>query len=127
MHKDQDRIVLESGLVRVVLLPSSGGRIESLQGGGFEFLLQPSNSSGQFEPYEQLTPGMRFQDGACSGIDECLPTVARSGNGAPDFEVPDHGDFWTIPWKVQEPATSRTVTIAADGFRRPLRFTKRLE
>jgi galactose mutarotase-like enzyme len=122
MNRDKDRIVLENGAVRVVLLPDSGGRIESLQGGGVEFLLQPSNS---FD--EQLTPGMRFQDGACSGIDECLPTVARSALGIPGLEVPDHGDFWAIPWTVQERATSRSVTIAADGTSRPLRFTKRLE
>jgi galactose mutarotase-like enzyme len=122
MNRDKDRIVLESGAVRVVLLPGSGGRIESLQGGGFEFLVQPSDS---FD--EQLTPGMRFQDGACSGIDECLPTVARSGNGVPGLEAPDHGDFWTIPWTVQEPVTSRSVTIDADGISRPLRFMKRLE
>lgn len=76
MDRGSDRIILENGAVRVVLLPSSGGRIESLQGEGFEFLLQPSDSSDQ-----QLIPGMRFQDGPCSGMDECLPTVARSGNG----------------------------------------------
>jgi galactose mutarotase-like enzyme len=122
MDRSSDRIILENGAVRVVLLPSSGGRIESLQGGGFEFLLQPFDSSDQ-----QLIPGMRFQDGACSGIDECLPTVARSGNVVPDLEAPDHGDFWTIPWTVQETATSRSVTIVADGISRPLRFTKRLE
>jgi galactose mutarotase-like enzyme len=122
MDRRRDRIILENGAVRLVLLPGSGGRIESLQGGGFEFLLQPSDS---FD--EQLTPGMIFQDGACSGIDECLPTVARSGIGIPALEAPDHGDFWTIPWTVQEPATSRSVTIVADGISRPLRFTKRLE
>jgi hypothetical protein len=122
MNRDKDRIILENGAIRVVLLPSSGGRIESLQGGGFEFLLQPFDF---FD--EQLTLGMRFQDGACSGIDECLPTVARSGSGVPGLEAPDHGDFWTIAWTVQEPATSSSVTIVADGISRPLRFTKRLE
>jgi galactose mutarotase-like enzyme len=121
MDNGSDRIILENGAVRVVLLPGSGGRIESLQGGGVEFLLQPSKPSDQ-----QLIPGMRFQDGACSGIDECLPTVARSGKGAPD-EAPDHGDFWTIRWTVLEPATSHSVTIAADGISRPLRLTKRVE
>jgi hypothetical protein len=127
MDRGSDRIILENGAIRVVLFPGSGGRIESLQGGGFEFLLQPFSSSDQLKPYEQLTPGMRFQDGACSGIDECLPTVARSGIGLSDLEVPDHGDFWTIPWTVQEPATSRSVTIVADGISRPLRLKKRLE
>jgi galactose mutarotase-like enzyme len=122
MDRGSDRIILENGAVKVVLLPGNGGRIESLQGGGFEFLLQPSDSSDQ-----QLIPGMRFQDGACSGIDECLPTVAKSGIGIPNLEVPDHGDFWTTPWAVQGSATSRSVTIAADGISRPLRFTKRLE
>ncbi len=61
------------------------------------------------------------------GMDECLPTVAKSSIGVPDLEVPDHGDFWAIPWTVIEPASSNTVTIAADGISRPLRFTKRLD
>ncbi|NYF88912.1 aldose epimerase [Tunturiibacter empetritectus] len=126
MNTDNDRIVLENGPIKVVLLPGSGGRIESLQGAGFEFLLQ-SVDSGPRNPYERMTPGISFQDGACSGIDECLPTVARSGIGIPDLEVPDHGDFWAIPWTLQEPATAHSVTITADGTSRPLRFTKRLE
>ncbi len=127
MSKGSDRIVLENGAIRVALLPGSGGRIESLQGGGVEFLLQPSGSSSQRSSHGQLAPGLSFQDGACSGIDECLPSVARSGIGSPDLEVPDHGDFWAIPWAVQGIATSCAVTIAADGISRPLRFTKRLE
>jgi galactose mutarotase-like enzyme len=126
MDRGRDRIVLENGPIRVVLLPGSGGRIESLQGAGFEFLLQPTGSA-QRNPCEQMTPGISFQEGACSGIDECLPTVARSGIGIPDLEVPDHGDFWAIPWTIQKAVTAHSVTIAADGMSRPLRFTKRLK
>jgi galactose mutarotase-like enzyme len=125
MYRADDRIVLQNGALRVVLLPCSGGRIESLQGAGFEFLLQPSNPSDN--PNEGMIAGMRFQDGACSGIDECLPTVAMSSVGVPGLEAPDHGDFWSIPWTVLEPASTLSVTITADGTSRPLRFTKRLE
>jgi galactose mutarotase-like enzyme len=127
MQRDDDRIVLKNGALRVVLLPGSGGRIESLQGGRLEFLLQPSNSIDQRKPYEEMISGMRFQDGACSGMDECLPTVATSSDGMLGLAVPDHGDFWAIPWTILEPASSCSVTIAAVGASRPLRFTKRLE
>jgi hypothetical protein len=123
MFNDDRRIVLRNGAMQVVLLPGSGGRIESLQADGVEFLLQPSR---RFDIHE-FYGGMRFQDGACSGMDECLPTVARSSVGVPDMEVPDHGDFWSIPWSVIEPANSNTVIIAADGTSRPLHFTKRLD
>jgi hypothetical protein len=126
MRKDDSRIVLRNGAIQVVLLPGSGGRIESLQGGGVEFL-QPPRRFESFEGSEKQISGMRFQDGACSGMDECMPTVARSGVGAPGMEVPDHGDFWSIPWTVIEPASACSVTIAADGTSRPLRFTKRLD
>jgi galactose mutarotase-like enzyme len=127
MFKDDSRIVLRNGAMQVVLLPGSGGRIESLQGDGVEFLLQRSNrfDSGEFNG-EKIS-GMRFQDGACSGMDECLPTVAESSVGVPGLEVPDHGDFWAIPWSVLEMANSCSVTIAADGTSRPLRFTKRFD
>jgi galactose mutarotase-like enzyme len=127
MLRDDNRIVLENGALRVVLLPGSGGKIESLQGGGLEFLLQPLDSFDQHKRYEKQASSMRFQDGACSGIDECLPTVAMSGVGVPGLAVPDHGDFWAIPWTLLEPANSCSVAIVADGSSRPLRFTKRLE
>jgi hypothetical protein len=124
MFRVDDRIVLQNGTLRVVLLPYSEGRIESLQGAGLEFLLQPSNPKDK--SYDMIAD-KRFQDGDCSGIDECLPTVAISSAGVPGLAVPDHGDFWSIPWTVLEPASSRSVTISADGTCRPLRFTKRLE
>jgi hypothetical protein len=60
-------------------------------------------------------------------MNECLPTVAISSDGIPGPAVPDHGDFWAIPWTTLEPASSCSVTIAAVGASRPLRFTKRLE
>jgi hypothetical protein len=127
MFVDDGRIVLRNGAMQVVLLPGSGGRIESLQGDGVEFLLQPSRRFDRGEFYRRQISGMRFQDGACSGMDECLPTVAKSSVGLPGLEVPDHGDFWAIPWTVIVPASASTVTIAADGTSRPLRFTKRLD
>ncbi|WP_218623970.1 aldose epimerase [Granulicella sp. dw_53] len=122
-----DRIVLENGALRVVLAPRSGARIVSLQGGGLEFLLQPYNLSDQLDPSELLIPGLAFQDGACSGMDECLPTVARSKAGVPGLEAPDHGDYWNIPWTIVERADPASVTVTADGTSRPLRFTKRLD
>jgi galactose mutarotase-like enzyme len=127
MFKEDSRIVLRNGAMQVVVLPDGGGRIESLQGDGVEFLLQPSNRFDSCESNGERISGMRFQDGACSGMDECLPTVAKSSVGAPGMEVPDHGDFWSIPWTVVEPASTNTVTIAADGTSRPLRFIKRLD
>jgi galactose mutarotase-like enzyme len=124
---ENNRIVLENGALQVVLLPGDGGRIESLRGGGMEFLLQPAGTTDSHESYEGQTGSVRFQDGACSGMDECLPTVAMSSAGVSGPAVPDHGDFWSIPWTVLEPISSCSVTLAADGTSRPLRFTKRLD
>ena len=56
MHSDEHGIVFENGALRVVLLPGSGGRIESLQGEGSSFA--PAILSGrQHKRYEELTSG----------------------------------------------------------------------
>ncbi len=66
MLEDDSRIVLRNGAMQVVLLPGSGGRIESLRGDGVEFLLQPSSGFESAEASGEQISGMRFQDGACS-------------------------------------------------------------
>jgi len=113
--------VLENGYLRVTVMPELGGKISSIQTlpNGDELLQQP------LLPYAPRIPFMRFDDSDASGWDECLPSVAACDVTTPSgtASVPDHGDFWQVAWTVD--AQSQTsVTLSADGFSLPLRFSK---
>jgi galactose mutarotase-like enzyme len=112
---------IENPDLTVELIPAEGGRIASFRSRftGVEFLIQSVRAG----PYPQPRLDALFQYGPCAGIEECLPTV-----GPCDTEsgyAPDHGDFWQIPWQVQAHTGSR-LRVFAEGFSRPLRFSKDL-
>jgi galactose mutarotase-like enzyme len=112
---------LQNADLAVELIPAEGGRISSLKSRatGLEFLTQSSRGG----PYPQPRLDALFQHGPCAGIEECLPTVGPSP--APGGYVPDHGDFWQLPWQVVASADDH-LQVSADGFSRSLRFSKDL-
>jgi len=114
---------LQNSELSVNVFPDEGGRVASLRSSssGVEFLTQSSRNGA----YPQ--PGLvtAFRDGACAGIEECLPTVGPSGPMTDGGEVPDHGDFWQIAWEVTASSESN-LHMQARGFSRPLLFTKEL-
>jgi galactose mutarotase-like enzyme len=114
-------ISLRNDHLAVQLIPAEGGRISSIRSHatGLEFLTQSKRTG----PYPQPSLTTPFQDGPCAGVEECLPTV---GPGSPlSGYVPDHGDFWQLPWRVLANSGDR-LQVFADGFSRTLRFTKDL-
>jgi galactose mutarotase-like enzyme len=117
------RIVLESSTMRVTILPALGGKIASIQTlpDNEELLQQP------LQPYAARTHYLRFEDSDASGWDECLPSVAACEvqTAAGPAKIPDHGDFWQVPWQVTS-QTKNALTISADAFSLPLRFTRTL-
>ena len=117
-------LLFRTGQIEVEVRPAEGGRIASLLSlaSGQQFLTAARSSE------RSLEAGMDadFQQGACAGIEECLPTVGRCGDSTSGGPVPDHGDFWQIPWSVQEQDAHGCV-LAAEGFSRPLHFQKRIE
>jgi galactose mutarotase-like enzyme len=118
-----EQAILENPLLRIVTMPGLGGKIASIQllPGGEELLQQP------LLPYAPRIPYMRFDDGDASGWDECLPSVTACEVQTPTgiASVPDHGDFWQLEWQV-ESHTEKALTLFADGFSLPLRFSKTL-
>ena len=114
----EHRYSLESADLIVDVVPSEGGRIASLRSrlSALEFLTQSSRSG----PSPQPGLASSFQQGPCAGIEECLPTVAP-GDAQGGF-VPDHGDFWQLPWEVLASGADH-LCITAAGFSRTLRFT----
>jgi len=114
--------VLQNDLLRAAVAPAEGGRIASLVSlqSGVEFLFQPQHP---FAPVQQGRHA-NFQQGACAGIEECLPTVSACAvNGE---TIPDHGDFWQLAWNVLPSPHANALCIRADGFSQPLRFTKNI-
>ena len=105
----------------VDFIPSEGGRISSLRSRvtGLEFLTQSTRTG----PYPQPSLDALFQHGPCAGIEECLPTVGP-GPAAGSY-VPDHGDFWQLPWQVLTSEDDHLL-VSAEGFSRTLRFSKDL-
>ncbi|MGC2298426.1 MAG: aldose epimerase [Acidobacteriaceae bacterium] len=114
-------VSLENDRLTLKLIPIEGGRIASLRSRltGLEFLTQSTRTG----PLPQPSLDALFQQGPSAGIEECLPTVGP-GTAQGGF-VPDHGDFWQIPWKVLA-CTDGHLCVSADGFSRSLRFTKDL-
>jgi hypothetical protein len=118
-------ITLHNDRMRVHVLPEEGGRLTSIfdMKSKIEFLLQPSDS---YCRPKSLDPWDRFENSACSGIDDCLPSVGACGPETPGGPVPDHGDFWRLQWNVVSTSKSESVSMAATGYSRPLLFEKRL-
>jgi len=118
-------IVLCNDQLRVHVLPDEGARIASFfdTQTNLELLLQPS------KPYRwpaSLGLWDRFENSACAGIDECLPSIAASGPETPGGPVPDHGDFWRLNWTVIARSGNASVSLQATGYSRPLLFEKHL-
>jgi hypothetical protein len=114
-------IALTNSVLAVKNMPEEGGRISSLESciAGVEFLAQSGNEAIHLEPSYEA----QFQNSACAGIEECLPTVGACDEGTSDGAVPDHGDFWQLGWDVTEQSVSHVVMVAK-GFSRPLLFEK---
>jgi galactose mutarotase-like enzyme len=116
-------VTLRTDEIEVTVIPQEGGRIASLRSiqTGLEFLTQARPG----RPAIESSVDASFQRGPCAGAEECLPTVGPCPDctGGP---VPDHGDFWQIPWQVDSLADTR-LAMHAVGFSRPLRFERVVE
>ena len=123
-----ERLTLQSDSLRAVVLPQLGGKIASLgllpwagrRGGP---LLQ-----GPLKPYLLRTPTLPFDESDGSGWDECLPSigpceVTYAGASVP---VTDHGDYWRLPWTVDE-QTEEMLRMHATGSSLPLFFERTIE
>lgn len=110
--------------LRVVVVPSLGGRIVSLQDlrTGREWMWHPGEELRLFSN----RPDDPFAASTLAGWDECVPTVD------PCFwcgrNLPDHGEIWSLPWKEVSAASSQedTLRLQIDLPLSPLRFVRTL-
>ncbi len=114
-------LTLRNERLQLEILPAMGGKIATFQSlpSGQELLQQP------LSPYAPRTRTMPFDEGEASGYDECIPSVAdceiKTSHGP--VQIPDHGDFWRLPFETQL-QDQNTVVLEAIGFSLPLRFRK---
>lgn len=120
--KEFERVVLKNESLQVEIIPELGAKISSIKmlPSGAEILQQPLAS------YAERTRTMAFDESDASGFDDCLPTVSacKFETDAGRIAVPDHGDFWRIPWTSTQAGPG--LEMQATGFSLPLEFTKNL-
>jgi galactose mutarotase-like enzyme len=118
---DDSRLILVNQHLRAEILPSMGGKIASIRAlpENHELLQQP------LLPYAPRTQTMAFEAGDASGYDECVPSVSgcEIAGQSGTITIPDHGDFWRLPFEVVQ-SEDNHVVLEATGFSLPLRFRK---
>jgi galactose mutarotase-like enzyme len=123
IRKKMRVFTLSSEELTVQVYPDEGARVASLRslGSGLEFLTQ-SHRTG---PYPAPRVDARFQDGPCSGIEECLPTVGPCVIEGTHRVVPDHGDFWQLSWEVTD-SSHEHIQMQTRGFSTSIVFSKEI-
>jgi galactose mutarotase-like enzyme len=112
-------LVLESEMLRVVIVPDLGAKIVSLYDKlrGREWLAAPMRQ------VQQTVYGVEFVSQDMSGWDEMLPTIdACTWQG---LQLPDHGEVWSIPWHVESGEAAVITSVA--GVALPYVFTRAAE
>jgi hypothetical protein len=97
--------VLNTEEVELVVVPELGAKIISLKNlrTGREWMWHPPGGLKLF----RNRPGDAFSQSPLTGADECLPTIAPcSWQG---HELPDHGEVWNVPWKVDSEALENGI------------------
>src|SRR5438874_2832560 len=90
----QPAIIMESPVWRVVVLPSLGGKIWSLEYRGFDFLWHnPKLKPGP------VPSGASYDENWVGGWDEIFPCDAPYVHEGKPF--PDHGEWWNAVWQCE--------------------------
>ncbi len=111
--------VIESSRIAVVVRPSTGARIVSLQDRvtGREWLVPP-----EAEPVPRF--GASYTDRPVYGWDEMVPTIDPCG-----FEgvaLPDHGELWSKPWESVPARHQGGSRLAAESVLLGLRLEREI-
>jgi len=97
--------VVNNQVIELAVVPELGARIISLKDlrTGREWLWHPARGRKLF----RNRVGDNFESGPLVGVDECLPTIAPCCWQKRD--LPDHGEVWAAPWKLDFEAWERGV------------------
>lgn len=104
-----DEIKLSNSAMDVTIIPSMGGRIDSLKdlrtGSAREWIWHPAN----YERRDRSLPiGANFDDAWTGGFDEIFPNDAEASFRG--RQLVGHGELWSQPWQVGQ-RSDRQVTL----------------
>jgi len=118
--KNIESIEIANDFLAVTVLPSSGGKIQSIRFLGKEYLMQNPSDVFIHSEYDSS-----FTDGDFSGFDDMFPTInpcTYPGGVWDGTKLPDHGEIWTLPFETK--TGSETLSLSVYGVRMPYRFSK---
>ncbi len=111
--------------IKVTVEPDRGGRITSMVHlpSGREWLTQPEMARAP------SAYGSSFTDGDMAGWDEMLPTIQACAHPGPGSAggvlLPDHGEVWALPWRVDDALGTQDLTLSVEGRALPYRLVRR--
>ncbi|WP_019908558.1 hypothetical protein [Paenibacillus sp. HW567] len=122
-YKSLSSVVLETGKVRIEIVPQLGAKLVSL-------IYKPSGKEWLADSTEpqlnQVQYGDSFANGGMCGWDECFPTIdaCRTGeHGA--INLPDHGEVWSLPWDLR--IEEGRIVCSVAGRQLPYKLTRQTE
>jgi galactose mutarotase-like enzyme len=112
---------LSSKELSVVVVPSHGAKIASL-------IHIPSGRQWLAQPDDDLpipVYGASFVDAAMCGWDEMLPTIDACRSPDTGARLPDHGEVWALPWRIEHEGPNE-LTTSVDGVALDYRLRRTL-
>jgi len=122
-YKDQASFVLENDVVRAEFV-AHGARMVSLRDKrlNHEFLFQQGSPK-----YLQGEYGGLLTPDQAAGYDDMFPTISECFYEDAPWKgvlLPDHGEVWSLDWKVGKEGSALSFTVA--GVRLPYRLSRRI-
>ena len=124
-YKDIDAIKMESPVLSILIIPESGGKIQSIFHKSWQRELLYQSGHEKFIKARYADP---FGMGDVSGFDEIFPSIEECVYPAYPWKgtlVPDHGEVWALPWDYS--IEDEVITMSVNGVRFPYRLEKRVE
>ena len=111
-----ETVVLQNDCLRAVIIPSLGGRV-------WELLDRPRGRQWIWHragvPLKPVSAGAAYDDVWSGGWEELFP------NDAPGVfegrDLPDHGEWWTLPWRVESVRQGTCATLRLTAVSRIVR------
>jgi galactose mutarotase-like enzyme len=124
VFKGIEAVVLENDQLRCTFLPEYGGKLASFydKKASYEWLYQANEEILRVPEY-----GADFSKYDSSGFDEVFPSIDRSFHPLNGKVVPDHGEVWALPWKVEADGEGLRMEVASPEFPYKLVKTVTLE